>query len=398
MALYLIPRFARRDVCEAVYRHRARSANGAVVRCVPGFRLYVAEPTTGGLGDSFVGGFLAAPRTKENGFVDVIPLPSNCPPDRFYRGGRKITEFRGEPPGSDREPEDWVASTTTLAGEVSLGLSALPDGQSLKAAIEEHPEAWLGHEHVERFGADTRLLVKLLDAGQRLPVHAHPDVSFAAQHLGRAHGKAEAWFIVDGGEIYLGLEQDVTVDDLKPMVMSQDVDALLGLLHRVDVKQGDIVYVPPTVLHAVGGGVFVVELQEPEDLSILLEWRGFELDGERDGHLGLGFDLALEAVECRSRSNEEIHQLVRPAGFGPSVLPKAADRYFRLEHIALDGEATLDPGFAVLVMLTGEIDLGDGRTVHLTGGSTAVAPNAFGGLMCRGRGELLACRPPRPQG
>ena len=258
--------------------------------------------------------------------MDVIPLPSNCPPDRFYRGSRKITEFRGEPPGSDREPEDWVASATTLAGEVSLGLSALPDGQSLKAAIEEHPEAWLGHAHVERFGADMRLLVKLLDAGQRLPVHAHPDVSFAAQHLGRAHGKAEAWFIVDGGEI-----------DLKPMVMSQDVDALLGLLHRVDVKQGDIVYVPPTVLHAIGGGVFVVELQEPEDLSILLEWRGFELDGEHDGHLGLGFDLALEAVECRSRSHEEIDQLVRPAGFGSSVLPEAADRYFRLERIALDG-------------------------------------------------------------
>jgi mannose-6-phosphate isomerase len=74
-------------------------------------------------------------------------------------------------------------------------------------------------------------------------------------------------------------------------------------------------YVPPGVLHAVGKGVFLVELQEPEDLSILLEWRGFELDGERDGHLGLGFDLALEAVECRSRSSEEIRQLVRPAGW-----------------------------------------------------------------------------------
>jgi mannose-6-phosphate isomerase len=82
--------------------------------------------------------------------------------------------------------------------------------------------------------------------------------------LGRAHGKAEAWFIVEGGEGYLGLKQDVTVDDLKPMVLSQDVDALLSLLHRVEVKQGDIVCVPPGVLHAVGEGVLIVELQEPE--------------------------------------------------------------------------------------------------------------------------------------
>jgi mannose-6-phosphate isomerase len=250
-------------------------------------------------------------------------LPSNRPPDRFYRGGRKITEFRGEPPGGDREPEDWVASTTTLAGEESLGLSVLPDGQTLKAAIEEQPRAWLGHDHAERFGADTRLLVKLLDAGQRLPVHAHPDVSFAAQHLQKAHGEAEARFMVDGGEVYLGLKPDVIVEDLKRLVMSQDVATMRGLLHRVDVRPGDIVHVTPGVLHAPGEGVFLVELQEPEDLStgLLLEWQDFELDGERDGHLRLGFDLALQAVECRSRSAEEIGKLVRPAGFGSSVLP-----------------------------------------------------------------------------
>jgi mannose-6-phosphate isomerase len=60
----------------------------------------------------------------------------------------------------------------------------------LKAAIEKQPQAWLELTHVERFGVDTRLLVKLLDAGQRLPVHAHPYFSFAVEQLGRAHGKA----------------------------------------------------------------------------------------------------------------------------------------------------------------------------------------------------------------
>ena len=329
--------------------------------------------------------------------MDVILLPSNQPPDRFYRGGRKITDFRGEPPGGDREPEDWVASTTTIAGEASLGLTVLPGGRSLRAAIEQEPQGWLGRAHVQRFGADTRLLVKLLDAGQRLPVHAHPHFSFAAEHLGRAHGKAEAWYIVDGGDVYLGLKHEVSVDDLKSLVMSQDVERLLGLLHRIEVHPGDVVYVPPRVLHAIGEGVFLVELQEPEDLSILLEWRDFELDGERDGHLGLGFDLALQAVECRSRTSEEIGELVRAAGFGPSVLQEAADSYFRLERVALGGSGTIDPGFAVLVMLNGGIDLEDGRTVHFAGGNTAVAPHAFGQLIFRGSGELLVCRPPLPR-
>jgi mannose-6-phosphate isomerase len=333
--------------------------------------------------------------------MDLVLLPSNRPPERFYRGGRKITEFRGEPPAGDREPEDWVASTTTLAGERSLGLTVLPDGRTLKAAIERQPEAWLGRAHVERFGVDTRLLVKLLDAGQRLPVHAHPDGSFAAQHLHRAHGKAEAWYIVDGGEVYLGLQQEIAVEDLKSLVTGQAVDTLLALLHRRAVETGDVVYVPPGVLHAIGEGVFIVEVQEPEDLSILLEWRGFELDGERDGHLSLGFDHALQAVECRSRSSDEIGQLVRPAGFGSSVLPAAANPYFRLERVALNGDTVLEPGFAVFVVLAGEMDLEDGdledgQTVQLRRGHTAVAPHAFGPLKFRGRGEILVCRPPNP--
>jgi mannose-6-phosphate isomerase len=324
--------------------------------------------------------------------MDVIVLGSNRPPERFYLGGPKITAFRHEPRAGDREPEDWVASTTALAGEDTLGVTVLPDGRSLPAAIAADPEAWLGRPHLERFGADTRLLVKLLDAGQRLPVHAHPHASFAGRHLGRAHGKAEAWYIVDGGEIFLGLRRDVTAAELGPLVRDQDIDSLLGLLHRIEVRPGDVVYVPPGVLHAIGAGVFLVEVQEPEDLSILLEWRDFALDGARDGHLGLGFGLALEAVERRGLGDEEVRELVRPAGFGASVLPAAADPYFVLERVALDGQATIAAGFAVLVVLTGEAETGDG--LRLGAGSTVLIPYAAGPLSLRGQGDLLLCRPP----
>ncbi|MCW2803719.1 MAG: carbohydrate kinase [Propionibacteriaceae bacterium] len=325
--------------------------------------------------------------------MDITLLPSNRPPERFYRGGRKITDFRGEPPAGPREPEDWVGSTTALAGETCLGITVLPDGQTLADAVADQPEAWLGRAHLDRYGPDARLLVKLLDAGQRLPVHAHPHGDFAGKHLGRSHGKAEAWYILDGGEVHLGLTHDVTLDQLQSLVNNQDVDSLLSLLHRVEVQPGDIIYVPPGVLHAIGEGVFLVELQEPEDLSILLEWRDFELDGEQDGHLGLGFDLALHAIECRGRSAEEIRELVRPAGVGPSVFPAAADPYFVLERVVLDGESCLEPGFAVLVTLTGQAAL-DGTEQQLTAGTTAVVPHAFGKLQLRGRAEILICRPP----
>lgn len=328
--------------------------------------------------------------------MQPIVLTSNRPADRFYRGGARIAAFRGEGASGDHEPEDWVGSTTTLAGEQTLGLTRLPDGDVLADAVAADPVGWLGPEHAARYGPDARLLVKLLDAGQRLPVHAHPDHAFAGRHLGRAHGKAEAWYIVEGGTVHVGLTRDVARHELDDLVRRQDTEALLSLLHRLEVDAGDVVYVPPGVLHAIGEGVFLVELQEPEDLSILLEWKGFELDGERDGHLGLGFDLAFDAVERRRRTPDELAELVRPAGVGRSVLPSASQGFFRLERHRVSGELELDPGFLVLVVVDGKLTTTGEPRLELPRGSTVVVPHAAGELTLRGEGEILVCRPPAP--
>lgn len=328
--------------------------------------------------------------------MNVIVLDSNRPPERFYRGGRRITDFRGESPAGAHEPEDWIASVTPVAGAAPIGLTTLPDGRLLVDAIRSDPVAWLGAEHVARWGDDPMLLVKLLDAGQRLPVHAHPDDAFARRHLGAAHGKAEAWYILRGGFVHVGLVRDTSVSELTAMLTTSDASRLLRLLHRIPVGPGDLVYVPPGMLHAIDEGVLLVELQQPADLSILLEWAGFDIDGPRLGHLGLGYPLAMQAVETRGRTTEEIGQLVRPAGVGASVLPEQADRYFRLERVIADERDVLEPGFAVLVVAEGalELETATGR-LELARGATAVAPHAAGPLRVSGNAELLICRPPR---
>lgn len=131
--------------------------------------------------------------------TDPVRLPANQFP-HFYAGGERISRFRGGSvvPGSgtaggggqdrrpDNRPEDWVASTTTRFGQPEVGLSRLPDGRLLREVIAADPLTWLGPAHLAAFGAELNLLVKLLDAGQRLIVHTHPDVAFAGQHLARA--------------------------------------------------------------------------------------------------------------------------------------------------------------------------------------------------------------------
>src|SRR5690606_28817774 len=72
-------------------------------------------------------------------------------------------------------PEDWVASTATVFRHSTEGLTRLPDGRWLRDAVQAAPIGWLGRRHVDAHGTSTALLVKLLDAGQRLPVHFHPD-------------------------------------------------------------------------------------------------------------------------------------------------------------------------------------------------------------------------------
>ena len=114
---------------------------------------------------------------------------------------------------------------------------------------------------------------------------------------------------------------------------------------------------PPGELHAIGARVFLLELQQPEDLSILLEWHGFALDGQRDGHLGLGFDLALQAVNTQERSPAELDRWMLPAGEGHSILPPDSAPYFRLDRHVVDGSIDIEPGFAIIVVEEGEVKL-----------------------------------------
>ncbi len=338
-----------------------------------------------------------------------LRLGANLPP-RFYRGGAAIARFRDEPVANDHVPEDWVASTTTLFGEAALGLSRLPGGPLLSQAVAAAPEAWLGPEHVRRFGADPALLVKLLDAGQRLPVHCHPGDDWARRHLGTRWGKTESWVVLATGSaeaaVHLGFREEVALETLAAWVERQEAKAILGALHRVRVEPGDAILVPAGIPHTIGEGVFVVELQQPSDLSVMLEWRDFGLDGAREGHLGVGYATALSCVDRSGWEAERLASLQRSRGAGratgPSVervLPPEADRFFRAERVRPRPQARLEASFSVLIVTAGwgTLETGRGPATELRRGDTVLVPHAAGEQVLRGHGlELIRCLPPHP--
>jgi mannose-6-phosphate isomerase len=339
-----------------------------------------------------------------------IVLDANQPTERFYAGGERISAFRGVAASAPNTPEDWIGSTTSVRGQAPTGMTLLPAGAPhdtehgtsrgilLGDAIAADPLGWLGAEHVARWGSDAKLLVKLLDAGQRLAVHAHPDGAFAAAHLGAAHGKAEAWYLLSAGTVHVGLREDVDPAHLRALVDAQDTDALLALLNEIELQAGDTVWVPPGTLHAIGEGILLAEVQEPEDLSILLEWKGFDLDGTVLGHLDLGFDTALQAVTTTAVTGDELEALITRGVAAGSTLVAPADEYFRLDLVtAQTTPITLPAGLAIIIGVTDTLTLHTGDDeLPVTTGKTVLVPAAAGAMRFTGHGSALVARPPQP--
>ncbi|EIF00103.1 class I mannose-6-phosphate isomerase [Saccharomonospora glauca] len=341
-----------------------------------------------------------------------IRLPANQP-TQFYRGGAAIAALRSASSGDTTDlarefgPEDWVASTTTLFGRDTEGLTRLPDGRWLRDAVEADPVGWLGRDHVEAFGSSTALLVKLLDAGQRLPVHFHPDDEFARRHFDSHFGKTEAWIVVGtqgpSPTVYAGFREALDPRTVADWVADQDAPSMLNALNAVPVEPGDTVHVPAGLPHAIGEGVFVVELQQPTDFSLTLEWRDF-LGDEAKGHLGLGFDTALKALDTSAWDEQRLAGLIRRTATVDTavvdLLVPGSRPFFRADRLRPTTPLALDPSFTVLVVSGGHgrLKTARGDSYDVSTGDTWVVPHAAGELELDGDVTVIRCRPPAVRG
>ena len=320
--------------------------------------------------------------------------------DHFYRGGDRIAALRGIQQTSEYQPEEWLASTVSRAGEPVSGLASTLAGDLLRDLVAADPAGWVGADHAAAPSAsDVGLLVKLLDARQRLPVHVHPNRDFAASHLGCPYGKTEAWFILDtepGAAVHLGWNTAIDRAELERRMDVQDSEWMLAHMNRVEVARGMGVLVPAGTAHAIDGGIFLTEVQEPTDFSILLEW-SITTSTRDDSHLGLGFQAVLPAVSVDALPIAMLETLVvrhdleaRPMA-SVSLLPKAADPYFRLNRVAegASNSAPRDSGFAVALVLDGSgCLLGDGE-IEFSAGQAFAIPASFGAWRVKGGGQLL---------
>ena len=279
-------------------------------------------------------------------------LPAN-PVFRFYKGGAGIDRFRGVEPGSGPgAPEDWVASTTTSFGSDTEGLAALPDGRILRDVIAADPSR-TSVPSMSRSSVPTRAYWSSCSTrGSASRSTSIPDRGFAKEHLHSDFGKTEAWLILEaepGAHMHLGLREPIDLQTLRRWATEQDSDVMLQALHKVPVSAGDALFVPAGTLHTIGSGITLIELQEPSDMSVVVEWRNAGVTNG-DEHLQLGWETVLPAADIGAAA--PIHVPARRADPSRSslkrLLPPEADPYFRAERLRCNTDRAAPAPAAVL--------------------------------------------------
>lgn len=346
-------------------------------------------------------------QTASNTTTPVTTTPVELAPNLItheYQGGARIASYRGLGPAGTNQPEEWIGSTVPRAGEQETGLARTTSGEYLRNLIAMDRASWIGEEAAPSGDAgDTGVLFKLLDAGQRLPVHFHPGRSFARSHLGCPYGKTEAWVILEaepGAAVYLGWKEHTDLSELAARRDAQDSEWMLSRMNRIPVKAGMGIFVPAGTVHAIGEGVLVAEVQEPTDFSAVLEWSVTTLTREQS-HLGVGFDTVMNALDLTPMKPQDLAKQIKTTNLQArsnsprSLLPVHANPYFRISQIAPepDGQVAVAPGLAVAVIVSGSGTLTGTQTVSARAGKVLAIPAAFGPWTAAGDLTAIVVQP-----
>jgi mannose-6-phosphate isomerase len=144
-------------------------------------------------------------------------------------------------------------------------------------AINLAPEEVLGPQHFKCHGQDTLgMLIKYLDAKEQYILQAHPNRPWAKKMWNSNFGKEESWYIigtrddtVEPAYILLGFKEGITREQFEALYRKDDLPALEKLCHKIQVKVGETYFVGGGLAHALGEGCFVIEVQEPSDITVV---------------------------------------------------------------------------------------------------------------------------------
>lgn len=344
---------------------------------------------------------------------------------RTYTGGKTLDQIAQVVNAADDHfPEDWIASVTPATNPgrehlVEEGLSQVViNGEqiTLKRLLQQHPEELLGSDHYRKYGAHTAFLLKFLDSAIRLHFQCHPTIAFAKQYLNSDHGKTEGYYILNIREdvaepyIYLGFQHPPGLDELKDTINRQDIEVLESYFQKIPIKKGDIFYVPGGLPHAIGEGVFMIEIMEPTDLVARIEFEksGYILpEKARFMDKGIDFGLSMFNLSAISIDTVKSNYFIKPKLVIDTprvkeyvVFDDAVTNCFRLNKLEVAGQYNLHvQGFFIIIVIEGHgaLSVGDETLPAEYGDKFFIAASVDHVKIYSANGiELILAMPPLP--
>lgn len=222
-------------------------------------------------------------------------------------------------------------------------------GKTLHELWTDHRDLIFGKKHHSNPSPRFPLLIKLLDARERLSVQVHPPSSKALELAGEP--KTECWYFLHaapGAIIYAGLKKGVTLESFQQSLVKGEVEEML---HHVPCKTGESIFIPSGRLHAIGEGLVIVEIQQNSDTTYrVFDWNRNGLDGKpRELHI------------------EESMASIDFDDFEPALTPTEARviadcPYFFVQKMDLPSALPVDMAddFAIITCLSGAIKCSEG--------------------------------------
>jgi mannose-6-phosphate isomerase len=309
---------------------------------------------------------------------------------RTYTGCRNLEALAGSDQALDSNfPEDWIASLTRAVnpGREHLeeeGLSTVfYQGKEvlLLSLIESYPEEILGKAHMNQHGLRPSFLLKFLDSAIRLHIQCHPTASFAKRFLNSDFGKTEAYYILGTREeveqpyIYLGFQHPPSRAELRSAIETQDIAFLEACFEKIPVKKGDAFYVPAGLPHAIGEGVFMIEIMEPSDHVIRIEFEkaGYVLP-EKARFMDRGIEFGLSIFDFNPYPIDQVQadffiqeRLISSTDNAREyvLFDKIITSCFQMNKLVLAGDFTLyKEGFYILIVTDGAGVIQSGTKTH----------------------------------
>ena len=338
-------------------------------------------------------------------------------------GGREIDKFRGISPAVDYDAgsEAWIGSTTHVANPPEdrpywgCAEVQLPDGRRefLFKVLEENPEEILGEKHIKKNGTGMGVLIKYLDAQKQYGLQCHPTREWAKKMWNQEHGKAESWYVISTREdtaepayIILGFKEGVTREMWEKYYREGNLKELENLCHRFEVHEGDAFFLGGGLPHALGEGCFVIEVQEPQDIT--LGWQRYDLApwAKKSGVDEAFYDERLLgsyiydgcSLEENFRRWKSPKKVLREGDWGKETVIIGPDQtsYFSFTELQVNSETEiLKTGFPQVAICT----KGEGKLVWDNGempvkqGKEIFFPVDIPGLKAVGNLHLVLCNP-----